>query len=626
MQAANGSVGAMRPAQASTAGAAGALAFAAMFFGGGPSDDSVAPIGAAAVVAACALLVWVRPRLSQVAGVTAAVAVALVAWTGVSIFWSAQADRSWDYLNRGLVYLAFGAVGLALGSLLPRRVVAVGFAALLGMVAVWALAGKAIPALGPDARVARLRSPVAIWNELALLGNLALPLGLWLATSRGRAQRVGGALLLYAWTVAIALTVSRGGVLVAVLVVAGWLLLTDRPLESVSALVVAGAPAAAVAALAFALDGVTADGAAESLRRSDGAWFGLALVAGAGVVAAATLLGERVRVPRGRRRLVGRVVAVSLAVAVLAGGVVAATRASGWWDEFRNPARVELSNDPAKHLTSASSNNRWRWWTEAWRGWKADALEGNGAGTFELVHRRYRTDDQNVTEPHNLPLQFLAETGIVGGLLFVGLFVAAAVGTFRRREPATIALWLGLPAYFAHGLLEVSWDFLATTAPVFLVGGVLLARDRGESRARWLPAFAAILTAGAVVYSLASPWLAARALDRASAAATPAEAVREAKRAHSLNPLSIEPLRAWAQAELQRGKLLVAYRLYLDEVKIQPENPDALCDAGQFELVALDQPYPAYTHLNDWYTVDRHGSRICLVLLDQARVRVNAGG
>src|SRR5919201_886936 len=129
----------MRPAQASVAGAAGALVFAGMFFGGGPSDGSVAPIGAAAVVAACVLLVWVRPILSELAAVTAALAFALVAWTGVSIFWSAEPDRSWDYLNRGLVYLAFGAVGLALGSLVPRRVAATGFAALLGMVAVWAL-------------------------------------------------------------------------------------------------------------------------------------------------------------------------------------------------------------------------------------------------------------------------------------------------------------------------------------------------------------------------------------------------------------------------------------------------------------------------------------------------------
>jgi O-antigen ligase/polysaccharide polymerase Wzy-like membrane protein len=615
----------VRPAQASVAGAAGALTFVAMFFGGGPGNGSVPLVGVAAVLAACALLVWVQPSVPAPGGVAVALASGLVVWTGVSIIWSAQADRSWDYLNRGLVYLAFGAVGLALGSLVERRVAAAGFAALLGLVAAWALAGKAIPALGPEARVARLRSPVAIWNELALLGNLALPLALWLATSLGRAARVGGALLLYAWLIAIALTVSRGGVLVAVLVVAGWLLLSERRLESVAALVVAGVPAAAVAGLAFGLDGVTADGAREALRRSDGAWFGVALLLGAAVVAAGWLVSQGVRIPDARRRAVARGAAVFVCAVVLAGGLVAATRASSWWDEFKNPARVELSNEPTRHFTSASSNNRWRWWTEAWRGWKAEPVQGNGAGTFELVHRRYREDDQNVTEPHNLPLQFLAETGIVGGLLFVGLFGAAAWAGYRR-EPATLALWLGVPAYFLHGLLEVSWDFLATTAPVFLVGGVLLARPGGRPRPRLLPALLGTVTAGAVAYSLLSPWLAERALDRANLAASPAVAVREAKRAHALNPLSIEPLRAWAIAEFERGKVLAAYRLYLDEVELQPENPTALCDAGQFELVVLNEAFPAYTHLNDWYTVDRRGSETCLALLDQARDRVNAGG
>jgi O-antigen ligase/polysaccharide polymerase Wzy-like membrane protein len=615
----------VRPAQASVAGAAGALTFVAMFFGGGPGNGSVPLVGVAAVLAACALLVWVQPSVPAPGGVAVALASGLVVWTGVSIIWSAQADRSWDYLNRGLVYLAFGAVGLALGSLVERRVAAAGFAALLGLVAAWALAGKAIPALGPEARVARLRSPVAIWNELALLGNLALPLALWLATSLGRAARVGGALLLYAWLIAIALTVSRGGVLVAVLVVAGWLLLSERRLESVAALVVAGVPAAAVAGLAFGLDGVTADGAREALRRSDGAWFGVALLLGAAVVAAGWLVSQGVRIPDARRRAVARGAAVFVCAVVLAGGLVAATRASSWWDEFKNPARVGLSNEPTRHFTSASSNNRWRWWTEAWRGWKAEPVQGNGAGTFELVHRRYREDDQNVTEPHNLPLQFLAETGIVGGLLFVGLFGAAAWAGYRR-EPATLALWLGVPAYFLHGLLEVSWDFLATTAPVFLVGGVLLARPGGRPRPRLLPALLGTVTAGAVAYSLLSPWLAERALDRANLAASPAVAVREAKRAHALNPLSIEPLRAWAIAEFERGKVLAAYRLYLDEVELQPENPTALCDAGQFELVVLNEAFPAYTHLNDWYTVDRRGSETCLALLDQARDRVNAGG
>jgi hypothetical protein len=161
---------------------------------------------------------------------------------------------------------------------------------------------------------------------------------------------------------------------------------------------------------------------------------------------------------------------------------------------------------------------------------------------------------------------------------------------------------------------------------VFLVGGLLLARPGGRPQRRLLPAVAGTLTAGAVAYSLLSPWLAERALDRASSASTPAVAAREAKQAHALNPLSIDPLRTWAMAEFERGRLLDAYRLYLDSVELQPENPTALCDAGQFELVVLNEPFPAYVHLNDWYTVDRRGSRICLGLLDEARDRVNAGG
>src|SRR5919197_1171840 len=170
----------MLRAQASTAAAAAGLVFSALFFGGAAGDGSIPFLGGAAVAAAALFLVWVRPGVSPLGAAAAGLAVALVAWTGLSILWSAQDDRSWDYLNRGLVYLAFGAVGLALGALVERRLVAVGFAALLGLVGAWALLGKAIPALGPEARIVRLRSPVGIWNELALLGDLALPLALWL--------------------------------------------------------------------------------------------------------------------------------------------------------------------------------------------------------------------------------------------------------------------------------------------------------------------------------------------------------------------------------------------------------------------------------------------------------------
>jgi len=111
----------------------------------------------------------------------------------------------------------------------------------LGATVVWALLGKVFPGLYPDyERAARLRGPVGYWNALALLGDFALPLGLWLAT-RTRA-RVGGLLLVYGWVVAILLAFSRGGVLVAVVVVGLWLVLDDRRHASLWAVAVAGDP------------------------------------------------------------------------------------------------------------------------------------------------------------------------------------------------------------------------------------------------------------------------------------------------------------------------------------------------------------------------------------------------
>src|SRR5437764_47342 len=83
------------------------------------------------------------------------------------------------------------------------------------------------------------------------------------------------------------LALSRGGLAVAVLVVAAWLVLTDERRESAATLVAAAVPAAGVVAVAFALPGVTSDGQSSGTRWRDGLVFGAVLVAGA--VAAALL-------------------------------------------------------------------------------------------------------------------------------------------------------------------------------------------------------------------------------------------------------------------------------------------------------------------------------------------------
>ncbi len=150
------------------------LAGFALFAGGGAGDGSVAWLGAGAlaVLLAALALQGLPGGLLRVLPLAA-----LAAWCGVTIAWSTMPDRSWDYANRGLLYLLFALVGLTLAG--ERERLASGLAALLGAVAVWALAGLVFPGLNGDAsRTARLMAPVGLWNQLALLGDFALPLAL----------------------------------------------------------------------------------------------------------------------------------------------------------------------------------------------------------------------------------------------------------------------------------------------------------------------------------------------------------------------------------------------------------------------------------------------------------------
>ena len=98
--------------------------------------------------------------------------------------------------------------------------------------------------------------------------------------------------------------------------------------------------------------------------------------------------------------------------------------------------------DPARVLRS-NSGNRWVWWREAAGAFSDEPLRGWGAGSFPLVHRRYRENDLPVRQAHSVPLQFLAETGLVGALLALGglgLLGWAAVARLRPGDGPRAAL------------------------------------------------------------------------------------------------------------------------------------------------------------------------------------------
>jgi O-antigen ligase len=576
---------------------------ASVLAGGGSSDESVPWIGASALAlaaggwAAAGLGLLARPRLGAPALATLGLLAAFVLWNGLTIAWSILPDRSWDYFNRGLVYLAVVATACLVGAL-PRaplhaaRALAVIVAIALG----WALATKVWPSLYEDGgRIARLRAPVEYWNALALLFAMGLPLALWLA------RRSLAPVFLFALVVGLLLTYSRSGLVVAVLAVAFWLAFDSHRLEAVAALAAAVPLGTGVALWAFRQPGLTADGQPLDVRESAGAKLGVALLLGGAAAYGLGLLLPRLleRLPTQSLLRWGGRAATVLALALLVVAFIRAGDLADWVeaqaDEFANPPTELVTQEPGR-LTSVSSNNRWNWWREAWTAFRDEPVWGNGAGSFALSHRLLREDRLRVLEPHSEPLQFLAETGLVGALLAAGAVGAAAVAVRRTlarvgadERAATLALAIGLVVYFAHSLVDWDWDFLAVSVPAFALLGVLLSAG-GEAvrvRATLLWPVAAGLLLLAALYSLFAPWGADRRVAAAYehlAEGNAAAAVDKAGAAHSLNPVSLEPLFVRATALDLLGRTEEARRDLVEAVEIQPLNPDAWYELGLFEL------------------------------------------
>jgi len=384
-------------------------------------------------------------------------------------------------------------------------------------------------------------------------------------------------------------------------------------------------PAALVAGIAFTQPGLVDDGTTHAQRVHAGVVFAVAFLAGAGVTAALGVWLSRLRVPEapGRARIVRFAAAGAVAVVLLA-AVAGIVRAGGpssaarrLWHGFSTTEQITQSSG---RLGSANSSNRWRWWQESWDSFTQHPLGGSGAGTFELEHRIVRGGhfSEPTIEPHSIALQALGETGIVGFLLLAGAVVAGALvlrSALRRLDgsdrAAAVALTAGAAAWLAHALVDLHWDYIAVTAPVFLAVGALAAAGRPAVPARRRPlwAAAAVLLAAAAVYSLATPWLANRRLDSGLSALDRGDLIAADsafRSANGLNPLAVEPLLYQAAVATARGDEHAAEILYLRARARQPKNPDVLYELGVFEF-RRGNYLAAYRALNDAYTLDRFG-------------------
>lgn len=555
-----------------------------------------------------------------------------VAWSGLTLTWSIAPDRTWEEFNRALSYALVAGLGVMVGASLPRAIerFAAGWLIAVSLVALYALGGKVAPGLHVSGLfdldqtgvVARLRAPLEYWNALGLLCVLAAPVAVRLATGVGgsvssRRVRLAAVEALYLLVIVIGLTYSRGAVAAFVVGAAVLTLTGNGRLRGLIAMGLAALAATAPLAVAFGRAGLKNNGEALGVRIHEGRILGLVVVvAGLALLAGGWALlrfEPRARWSGERTRLVFRVAAVAAGVFVIAGAVGLARSQRGFSgsitqavDDFTK-VKEDRQFDPVR-LVSTNSGNRVSWWKEAVGAWSDRPLQGWGAGSFALLHLRYRHDIVPVTQAHSVPLQTLAETGLIGLVLAYGgvlALLAAAISRTRAMESGprrdlAVALLAATAAWLVHGFYDWDFNIPAVTAPVLVMLGILAGQpdDRMDASASAVGAGAhasarrgsgaggrpalvgvAALVAAAAVASAGLPWLAASKSDDAAEVAgarTPQAleaAAAEADLAARLNPLSIRPLFVSSAVAAARGRLLDTRRDLLEAADRTPDDP-----------------------------------------------------
>ena len=610
----------------------------AMFAEGaiGLPQESALQIGVAAIaLVTLAVLLFgrgLRASAAPMALVGLALLASFAAWSALSISWSISPDQSWLEANRALAYGVVAALALVLGSSLPRAAerAALGYLAIATLVALYALGGKLAPWLEIPGildldhadRFSRLRAPLGYWNALGLACAMAVPIGLRAATTLTGRARTAALLSLVVVLTTLALTYSRGGLLVLVVMVG--LLVAVGPdrlkLLATGAVALLGAAPAVVCVLLR--DDLKTDGLSTSARTGDGLLLALALAVG---LAIALALARRL-FARGDLRLSDRAAArarrgalvAAVAVPLIVLGVLALSdRGIGGtidhqFDEF-TAAKFDPQNDPSRVLRT-NSGNRWVWWQEAAGAFSDKPLEGHGAGSFPLLHRAYRANAIEVRQPHSVPLEFLAETGLVGALLALGglaLLLVAGARALRARPPGrdrafAVTLLAVAVGWLLHSLVDWDWDIPAVTLVALIALGVLCARPRASdepagagpasrSSAGRGPLLAAGAVAALTMAALAAlPALSEHLTDDALARASGGSPVdlREAQEtaalAKRLNPFAVEPVFAQAAIAERGNQPAAAAGLLVEAVERQPSNPSAWTRLARFSLAVGD--------------------------------------
>ena len=439
---------------------------------------------------------------SRLLVVAAGATALLAAWMLLSAGWSHAPGRALLEYDRALVYL----LPLVFLGTVPRQPSAPAWvvrwlALAIAIVCAAGLTTRLAPdvwSVPPSAVTDRLAYPLTYWNGLGITGAIGIVLLVHLTTSlrEPRAIRVVAAALCPVLAATVYFTFSRGGIAGALIGIAV-VLIVGRPAGLITGLLPAAGASAVVVLAALDADVLAGEEFASPAGVAEG--HDLALVVGLAALGAAALRASLLlvdasltrwndrRAPLRRRTFVG----AWAAAAALAAVVLVAAGAPGFverqYDRFVE-GNTTFVTDQRARLLNPGNNGRLFHWRVAIDRFRAEPLQGDGAGTYENAWDRDRTVAFDVLDGHSLYVEVMGELGLVGLALVLVAVLTILFGFLRlargaERGPPAALFTAGL-VWALHAGIDWDWELTATGAWLFAAGGICLALPAGASRLR----------------------------------------------------------------------------------------------------------------------------------------------
>jgi tetratricopeptide (TPR) repeat protein len=283
------------------------------------------------------------------------------------------------------------------------------------------------------------------------------------------------------------------------------------------------------------------------------------------------------------------VVAGGVIVLALVGGIAALgdplDKVGEQYDDFVNLRGNQRSD--TRFLSGGG--NRYDYWRVAWIEFKDAPLRGQGAGNYDRLYFAERRTSEDIRQPHSLPLQALAELGVVGALAllaFVGA-VLAGLWTLARRgrdsaAPRLVAIAAGgaFVAWLAHTSVDWLHNLPGVTGIALCAAAALVApwsrrlSGSGITSARIVAVAAVAVLVLAAAYSVGRLAIADqyRIDARDQLSSDPVEALRLANQSLAFNDDSLLALYVKSAAYARLGQYRPARGALVEATELEPHD------------------------------------------------------